>query len=153
MPRATLAALGYAIASALDGEPVAAAFVYGSVASGTDRVDSDVDTFVLLSEDVGDGRSRIRAEFTQLQRRLGYIPDADHPVELFTTADAAAALDAAERAVRDGTFDRLRIDGDEREVLHALTDSRLLLLGGAALDQLSARAERLAALIPTASVR
>lgn len=150
MPRGTLAALGYAIARALEAEPVAAVFVYGSVAAGTDSVGSDVDTFVLLSEDVGDRASRIRTEFVHLQRRLGYTPDLDHPVELFSTADATAALDAVERAVRERSFDRLPIDGDEREVLHALTDARLPLHGGDDLDCLIARAERLAALMPTA---
>jgi len=151
MTRETLAALGYATARALAAEPVAAVFVYGSVAIGTDRVGSDVDTFVLLSEDVGERRRGIRAEFARLQRRLGYTPDAEHPVELFTSADAAGALDDAERAIRDGRLDRLTAEGDEREVLHALTDSRLLLLGGDSLDSLTARAERLAALIRTSS--
>jgi len=149
MARGTPAALGYAIARALDAEPVAAVFVYGSVAMNTDGTESDVDTFVLLSEDVGERRRRIQVAFYRLQQRLGYIPDPDHPVELFCTDDAAAALDVVERAVQSGSLDQLPVEGDEREVLRALTQPRLLLHGGIDLDRLTDRAVRIADLIRT----
>ncbi len=148
MARATPAELGYAIGRALDGTDVVAVLVYGSVATGTDGPGSDVDTFVLLAADPGEHRPRLRAGFHRLQERLGWTPDPQYPVELFSTAAAGAALDGLAGALAAGTSDRLDPVGDEREVLRALTGPRLVLLGGPELDRLTARAEDLAGRLP-----
>lgn len=139
------AILGQAVTQGMDGIAVSAVFIYGSVALGADHAGSDLDTFVLLSDDI-DARKRrqVRANFCELQVRLGYQPDTKHPVELFSVDAATAALNIVEVAAIDGSLAALPVNGDEREVLIALSGPRLLLWGGHHLDRLTARAMRLA---------
>lgn len=142
------AMLGQAVMQALDGIAVSAVFIYGSVALGTDHAGSDLDTFILLTDDIEARRRRqVRADFCELQVSLGYQPDTKHPVELFSVGAAAAALDIVEVVAIAGSLAALPINGDEREVLGALSGPRLLVWGGYDLDRLTARAMRLARLV------
>ena len=105
--------------------PVAGAFIYGSVARGTARVGSDIDVFVLLDEPLDFPMiASLRSAFVDLQRRLGYQPDLEYQVELFTIEAAGDALTS--RAP----------DEDQREVRRALTDVKTVIIGSQRLDEL-----------------
>jgi predicted nucleotidyltransferase len=144
------AAFGLAVAQALRQIPVVAVFVYGSVAADIDHVGSDIDTFVLTQTEIADRcRLRIRADFHQLQQRLGYRPDPEFPVEVFSVAAVDAVLDTLDNAITGGTFAALPEDGDEREILRALTDTRWVLQPSADLDRLTTRAQHLTSRLVT----
>ncbi|MEU2021886.1 nucleotidyltransferase domain-containing protein [Streptomyces sp. NPDC016469] len=124
-----------------------AAFVYGSVAAGRAGPASDVDTFVLLARPLSDGAAReLRTSFVDLQRRLGYVPDTDYPVELFTVEQVHTALTGAvvERAVEQSrSVEKLGTalaESDEVEILRALLGVRLTVRHSPRLDELTALA-------------
>jgi predicted nucleotidyltransferase len=146
----TRAAFGLAVARTLRHIPVVAVFVYGSVAAGVDHVGSDIDTFVLTPTEIADRhRLRVRADFHRLQKGLGYRPDPEFPVEVFGVTAVDAVLDTLDKAVAGGTFAALSEDGDEREILRALTGTRWVLQPGADLDRLTTRAQQLASRLGT----
>jgi len=122
---------------------VLAALIYGSVATGRATPDSDIDCLVVVSEDpvpgVGD---RVRAEFADLQRRLGYTPDPEYPIELFgmetcrtllrsSTYDAAATGQRSRKPAAAGTLD------DAAELVHALTSPRIAIIDSPVLAELT----------------
>lgn len=113
------------IVTLLEGLPVTAAFIYGSVARGTATAGSDIDVFVLLEHPLAPAAAvSVRTAFVELQLRLGYRPDLEYPVELFTVEAASDALAA------------LNPDEDQREVRRALTDTKTVVIAGARLDDL-----------------
>lgn len=112
------------ILAALDGLPVIAAFVYGSVARGTATADSDIDVFVIVEQELPDDRlSELRQRFADLQRQLGYEPDSTFPVEIFAAAAVRMALVVTEP------------DEDQQEIRRALADRKIMIAGS--LEQLS----------------
>lgn len=124
-----------------------AAFVYGSVATGRATAASDIDCFVMLRERLT-RRSALplRRGFAELQRRLGYTPDPEYPLELFTvgecyTATAGAAVACAlDRYERTGVVEPAWRDCDDLEIVRALTGPRLPLAGEHVLVRLADRA-------------
>ena len=105
--------------------PVAGAFIYGSVARGTATSASDIDVFVLLEHPLDPATTAyLRSAFVELQLRLGYQPDLEYPVELFTIEAARNALLAH------------AADEDQREVRRALTDTKTVIVASAQLDEL-----------------
>src|SRR5262249_10346834 len=68
----------------------------------------------------------LRAAFVDLQRRLGYRPDVEYPVELFTLDQVRAAIAADEP------------DEDQREIRQAFGDTKIVLVGSAELDEVMA---------------
>jgi predicted nucleotidyltransferase len=119
------------IVAAIADLPVVAAFIYGSVARDTATAESDIDVFVLLATELPPVRTEtVRAAFVDLQRRLGYRPDVNYPVELFTIEDAREALATDEP------------DDDQREIRHALQDVKIVLVGSAELEDLVTLAGR-----------
>jgi predicted nucleotidyltransferase len=148
MTSATGAAIQAAIRDALRGVSVAGCFVYGSVARGCSTAASDLDTFVLLPRDLPQhSRDRLRTLFVELQRGLGLPPDLTYPVELFTIDTAWRALIHIERCLDGGTFGDLAKDGDEREVLRALSGAQLVVVHSEALAELTAEAHRINELV------
>jgi predicted nucleotidyltransferase len=106
------------ILALLKGMPVAAAFIYGSVAHGTAIPNSDIDVFVVLEHDLpGEQISELRSRFHDVQRCLGYMPDPQFPVEIFTVAAIGDALAAVEP------------DEDQQEIRRALMDKKIMLTG------------------------
>lgn len=138
------------IASFLDehlGSDLVAAFVYGSVAAGRAGPASDLDCFVLVRMPLASVQLElIRTEFGVLQRRLGYVPDPEYPIELFTADACHAALDSdllndvLSDAAATGHIDPHVAEDDNVEVLRALLDHRVVLRQAPALDLLTARA-------------
>jgi predicted nucleotidyltransferase len=115
------------ILAALAGLPVVGAFIYGSVARDTATAASDIDIFVLLATDLPRSRlAAVRTAFIDLQRRLGYQPDPEYPVELFSVDRVRAAI-AVEAA-----------DEDQREVRRALRDTKVMLVDSAQLQEVIA---------------
>jgi predicted nucleotidyltransferase len=112
------------ILAALDGLPVIAAFIYGSVAHETATGDSDIDVFVIVEQELSDDRlSELRLRFVDLQRRLGYNPDTTFPVEVFAAAAVRTALATTVP------------DEDQQEIRRALADRKIMLTGS--LEHLS----------------
>jgi predicted nucleotidyltransferase len=106
------------ILSLLKGTPVAAAFIYGSVAHGTATPNSDIDVFVVLEHELPDEQvAELRSRFHDVQRRLGYTPDLQFPVEIFSVAAIRDALAVVEP------------DEDQQEIRRALTDKKIMLTG------------------------
>ncbi|MGH3712925.1 MAG: nucleotidyltransferase domain-containing protein [Micromonosporaceae bacterium] len=131
---------------------VVAAFVYGSVAAGTAKADSDIDCFVLLKARNDDTLARrLRAGFILLQTRLGFTPDVRYPVELFTPGDCQRALSGPQvaRALRQATsgqpVDSHLAETDAVEVLRALLGPRLTVRASRDLDALTRQAQRVLA--------
>lgn len=129
-----------------------AAFVYGSVATGQARPSSDVDACVLLAQPVSTATAQqLRASFVQLQERLGYTPDPDYPVELFTVQQIRAALlghkvaHAIEQALAGEELEPELAEADEVEILRALLGSRLTVRASPQLDELTALANQVLA--------
>jgi predicted nucleotidyltransferase len=125
-------------------EHVAAAFIYGSVATGRARSGSDIDCFLLLTREPGPAlRERLRSDFTLLQQRLGYAPHPRYPVELFTEKRCRAALEgqlitcAVDQARQNRHAVRELIETDDLEILRALLSPRLPVRGSATLDGLT----------------
>ena len=131
------------------GEELVAAFIYGSVAAGRAGPDSDIDCFVLTAGDLTeDLRAQLGAEFAELQRELGYRPDPDYPLEVFSVAQCESVLagDTFARIVADadhGRLDPQAATSDEAEILRALLDQRLVVKHAPALDQLTDQARAL----------
>lgn len=124
------------IASALDGLPVNSAFIYGSVARGTATAHSDLDTFILLNAAASEtDLARTRQRFISLQRDLGFTPDDDYPVEIFTVAQARHAMTAE---VHGGDIS----EDDVTEVLRALNEPKIVVLDSPDLRQLIELATR-----------
>lgn len=98
-------------------EDISFCFVYGSAARGTAGEESDIDTLLVTKEDVTDAqRSALSASYAQLQRRLGYTPDAVYPLELWSVRECLQHLSATDP------------DDDARELAFALTDDRLVVV-------------------------
>lgn len=134
---------------------IAGAFVYGSVAAGAGRPDSDIDCFALLSGEVtARQRNQLATGFASLQRRLGYKPDGAYPIELFTAARCRDALSGA--IVRDAIRDSVggvrpgpaAADSDDLEIFRALVGTRLTAVDCGDLEQLSRLAWGLLADLP-----
>ena len=87
-----------ALAGALRRAPVAAAWVYGSIARGDARSSSDVDLAVLWAGHAG---SDLRRERTRLEREAGA---AAAPRRVSVVDAGAAPLLLAHRVVRDGVL-------------------------------------------------
>lgn len=140
------------------GEDLVAAFVYGSVAAGRAGPDSDIDCFVLTRRDLpADRRRQLDLDFSQLQRELGYSPDPEYPIEVFSRLAcsmllASDALACVLREASTGWLNPEAVVSDEVEVLRALLDRRLVLQPAAALDDLTDRARALVAAQPDAAV-
>lgn len=144
------AALLSPVTSFLDnqlGDTLVAAFIYGSVAAGRNHSESDIDCFVLTGSEVArDTRQHVGRGFAELQRQLGFTPDPDYPIEIFSVATcefllADTLLDTAIwGAAIAGTIDAVLAESDAVEVLRALLDRRLVIRPARELDQLTARA-------------
>ncbi|HEX8346922.1 MAG TPA: nucleotidyltransferase domain-containing protein [Actinoplanes sp.] len=126
------------------------AFVYGSVAAGRAGPGSDIDCFVITASDLdGPQHRRLDAGFAELQRTLGYTPDPDYPIEIFSVGACQAALRSSEldrmltAAAVAGGMDRRMAESDEVEVLRALLDRRLVLRHAEVLDVLTTQAHAL----------
>ncbi|GAA4714934.1 nucleotidyltransferase domain-containing protein [Phytohabitans rumicis] len=138
------------IASFLDehlGSDLVAAFIYGSVASGRAGPASDLDCFVLVRKPLASADlETVKTDFGVLQRRLGYEPDLEYPIELFTADVCHAALgsDLLHHVLSDaaatGHIDPHLAEHDNVEVLRALLDRRIVIRHAPALDLLTARA-------------
>jgi hypothetical protein len=129
------------------GSEVTAAFIYGSVARQRVHAASDVDCFILTSNDFPPSqRHYIRNEFVELQRTLGFTPDVDYPVELFSVAACRAALSGPTlnliltEALVTGQVRRKFLESDDVEILRALLDRRLVLRHAPVLDALTRQA-------------
>lgn len=129
------------------GELLVAAFVYGSVATGRATAASDIDCFVVLRERLT-RRSALplRHDFAELQRRLGYTPDPEYPLELFTIDECHAATAGAtvacalDRYEQTGVVEPAWRECDDLEIVRALTGPRLPLAGEHVLVRLADRA-------------
>jgi predicted nucleotidyltransferase len=131
------------------GEQVEAAFIYGSVAGGRANATSDVDTFVVLrSNPTPTRRNELQAMFAAAQRSLAYVPDLDHPVEIFSVESCVHALHepltlrALYTAGRGDYLDQMTLDSDCLEILRALIDDHLTITDSLVLHSLTALAER-----------
>jgi predicted nucleotidyltransferase len=113
-------------------EEVSFCVIYGSVARGTAREGSDIDTLLVTKDRLSDNRRRaLGASYAQLQRRLGYTPDAAYPLELWSVRECVQHLAAAEP------------DDDTRELAFALTDDRLVVVDSPDAAALTETARRL----------
>jgi hypothetical protein len=137
------------ITSFLDefGSDVTAAFIYGSVAWQHIHQGSDIDCFIVTAGEVpAPLRQYIRAEFVELQRSLGFTPDIDYPVEVFSVAACRTALSGQTlalilaEALAAGRVRPDSVETDELEILRALLDKRLVLRPAPALDSLTTQA-------------
>jgi predicted nucleotidyltransferase len=131
------------------GDTLVSAFVYGSVAAGRAGPGSDIDCFVITADDLGEPQCRrLGAEFAELQRTLGFTPDPDYPIEIFSTAACEAILQSSEldrilAAAVVGGMDSQTAESDEVEVLRALLDRRLVLRHAEVLEVLTTDAHTL----------
>lgn len=126
------------------GSSLVAAFVYGSVATGTARPGSDLDCFTLTARALpASTRSATGVSFSTLQRTLGYTPDPAYPIELFSARHCWTALrgpvvaEALRQARERGRLDLPLSGADEVEVLRALLGARLTVTSATALDRLT----------------
>ncbi|MGC5054729.1 nucleotidyltransferase domain-containing protein [Micromonospora sp. DT48] len=138
-----------AIASFLErqlGSMLTAAFIYGSVAADRAGPYSDIDCFVITARDLSpEQRHLLGNEFATLQCSLGYVPDPDYPIELFSVGACVAALESeplhrALAGAAGGQLDPSVATSDEVEVLGALLDRRMVIRPSPVLDELTARA-------------
>jgi hypothetical protein len=133
------------------GDALVAAFVYGSAATGRAGPTSDIDCFILVHGFSTELRERIAAPFAALQRSLGYTPDPEHPVEVFTVHQCRAALTGnllrplLAVAATTGQLAPAVAECDEVEILRALLDRRVVLQPATELDALTALAHDVAA--------
>jgi hypothetical protein len=132
------------------GDALVAAFVYGSVAAGRAGPSSDIDCFVITADDLdGAHRRRVGMAFSSVQRALGFTPDPDYPIEVFSTEACRSILQGTDldhmlmAAAVSGSMDRRIAESDEMEVLRALLDRRLVLRQAAVLDLLTVQAQAL----------
>jgi Nucleotidyltransferase domain len=133
-------------------EDAVAGFVYGSVAHGRAGPGSDIDFFVVTRRPLAPARrDAVGRSFAALQRSLGFTPDPQHPVELFSDVECRAALDGSvlDRALagiaETGSLDPVVAEHDDVEVLRALLDRRVVVLPNPRLELLTERAAALAA--------
>ncbi|MFL6076975.1 MAG: nucleotidyltransferase domain-containing protein [Mycobacteriales bacterium] len=132
------------------GDELAAAFIYGSVASGRARCGSDIDCFVITVRELASyRRHQVAVRFATLQRALGFSPDPEYPVEIFSIAACESVLAGAVmgRVLRDAaltrTIDPGLAESDDVEVLRALLDRRVVLRHAPVLDRLTSRTHAL----------
>ncbi|MFI1163278.1 nucleotidyltransferase family protein [Streptomyces sp. NPDC020801] len=127
-------------------------FIYGSVATGQAGPGSDIDCFVLLAEpETAETTTHLRSGFVELQRHLGYTPDPEYPIEVFTRQQCREALDsrtvrqAIQQARTHGHVDPELAASDEAEVLRALLGTRLTVRTCPQLDELTDHAKQVVA--------
>jgi predicted nucleotidyltransferase len=130
--------------------PAAGAFIYGSVATGAAGPHSDIDVFVLLNVQLPHGQQEItRAAFAALQHGLGFHPDPEFPVELFTLAECGTGLSSPRL---HATIHRLCLneqasaaadETDAMEILRALAGRHIPVRQSPALGELVERATEL----------
>jgi predicted nucleotidyltransferase len=126
------------------GDNLEAAFVYGSVARGTATMSSDLDTFVITCTELdGAQRKSLRSLSVRLQRQLGYQPDEQYPIEIFSMRQCEQALRGplVTRAIYSAacgnySIDTMTLEHDDLEVLRALLDTKLLITSSLVLDSL-----------------
>jgi predicted nucleotidyltransferase len=122
------------------------AFIYGSVAADRAGPSSDIDCFVITAGEIGaPQRRQLVAEFAELQRALGFTPDLDYPIEIFSAEACHAILQSTAlnhmlTAAMAANLDRGAADSDDMEVLRALLDRRLVLRHAPVLDRLTTQA-------------
>lgn len=128
---------------------VVGAFVYGSVATGQAGPTSDVDCFVLVDRPLTpEATHRFKSGFAELQQRLGYCPDVEYPVELFTVEHCRAALagDELTQAIREvgwhGAVGPDLSEADAVEIFRALLGERITVQASAQLDELTMQARQ-----------
>lgn len=128
------------------------AFIYGSVATGRAGPGSDIDCFVLLAQpETAEMATQLRSGFAELQSDLGYTPDPEYPIELFTLQQCQEALNsssvhqAIQQARMHGHVDPVLAASDEAEVLRALLGTRLTVRTCPQLRELTDHAKRVVA--------
>lgn len=118
-------------------------FLYGSYARGTHTPTSDLDCFVVTNKQIEDERIQyLRAGFITLQESLGFQPDVEFPIEVFT-------LDACERLLaspsllelidagwRQGYSPVMSSEDDAVEMLRALISKKVVLCGPTIVKEL-----------------
>lgn len=116
------------------GDLIEAAFLYGSIAAGKATARSDIDLFVITRDVLPAAhRTTIQATARSWQRKLGFQPDPQHPIELFSIeacVDAMHApllLRALYSAGRGDTLDPGTLNSDCFEVLRAMLNPHLLV--------------------------
>lgn len=121
-----------------------AAFIYGSVARGTAGPDSDIDALVMTRTTLPPEQlADLRRVLADLQRQLGYQPDADAPVEVFSVERCLCAvrgvlvLRAVYCAAIGREIDTMTLETDDLEILRAMLDARLPVVDSPLLDSLS----------------
>lgn len=131
-------------------DPPAGAFIYGSLAAGLAGATSDIDTFVLTRTELDPASlTRMKAAFRELQTRLGYLPDPDHPVEIFPIYAVQRAVDSEAILGRlahlaDGNAESALLDSDDAEILRALLGLAHDILPSPELDAFREQAAQLA---------
>jgi predicted nucleotidyltransferase len=126
------------------GDNLEAVFIYGSVARGGATASSDLDTFVITRTELdSDQRVALRSLSVCLQRQLGYQPDEQYPVEIFSVRQCEQALRGplVTRAIYSAAWghysiDRMTLEHDDLEVLRALLDTKLVVASSPVLDSL-----------------
>lgn len=121
---------------------VACALVYGSVAKGCHRWDSDVDALLVTEQPVSPAERAVMVRlYTDFVADLGLRPDDEYPVEMFPVEGCrrmlglpAAGLGGLSPGVGPDAF-RCSPD-DAWEVLYALTTPHLVVTGERLVDQL-----------------
>ncbi len=136
-----------ALLDELLGDQFEAAFVYGSVARGTAGSQSDIDTFVITRAEIGPERRReIATRAVSLQADLGYQPDLEYPVEIFSVGQCVDLLHDVQTlrvltaAGGGGELDAMTFNNDCLEVLRALLNRRLVIRDSPVLVSLTALA-------------
>ncbi|GGK72418.1 nucleotidyltransferase domain-containing protein [Mangrovihabitans endophyticus] len=131
-------------------ETLEAGFIYGSLAAGHAGPTSDVDCFVITGDDFDIAqRCQVGMAFADLQRQLGFTPDKNYPIEIFSAGACRSILQGGElnrvleAAGRAGALERSMDESDEVEVLRALIDRRLVLRCSPVLDELTSLAQEL----------
>lgn len=116
------------------GDRTEAAFVYGSIAAGKATAHSDIDLFVITRDVLAaTHRTTIQSTARSWQRKLGFQPDHQHPIELFSIDACVEALHAPlllralYSAGRGDTLDPGTFDSDCLEVLRAMLNPHLLV--------------------------
>ncbi|MFD0404123.1 nucleotidyltransferase domain-containing protein [Kitasatospora sp. NPDC127116] len=129
-----------------------AAFVYGSVATGHAGPGSDIDCFVMLDNLPDPGtREQLRVGFGRLQTALGYTPDLNYPIEVFSVEQCLAALSSATthralgQACSQAALCEDLAETDAVEVLRAMLGTRLTVRSAPQLDDLTRLAQELLA--------
>jgi predicted nucleotidyltransferase len=148
--RLTRTALLTAVADTLrewdDAIDIEAAFIYGSVATGTAGPGSDIDLFVITARSPAPAAlAALRTRSLSMQTGLGFRPDLDYPVEVFTAGACESLLDgqelrAAFAAAVAGPVSAAVVDADALEVARSLTGPAIDVVAAPVLDTLRAHA-------------